>query len=120
MGPAASVLYGAGSRGRQVPVYDARRVLAGAAIVEVLACSIKVAPARQSIRWMNLWAAGHGRHASADALLHAALPLSSGARLWGCATATDKDRKPVIMGPHTPPGLSECWDAFKSEGFFPY
>lgn len=30
----------------QVPVYDARCVLAGTAIVEVLASSIKVAPAR--------------------------------------------------------------------------
>lgn len=30
----------------QVPVYDACRVLAGTAIVEILASSIKVAPAR--------------------------------------------------------------------------
>lgn len=49
------MLRGAGLRRRQVPVYDARRVLAGAAVVEVLACSIKVAPARESICWINLW-----------------------------------------------------------------
>lgn len=55
-GPAASVLYGAGLRCGQVPVYDARRVLAGTAIVEILASSIKVAPARQSICWINLQA----------------------------------------------------------------
>lgn len=37
------------SRLCQVPVYDAGRILAGAAVVEILASSIEVAPARQSI-----------------------------------------------------------------------
>lgn len=45
-GPAAPVLHRAGLRCGQVPVYDARRVLAGTAVVEILASSIKVAPAR--------------------------------------------------------------------------
>lgn len=45
MDPATCVLYRAGSFS-QVPVYDACRVLAGAAVVEVLASSIKVAPAK--------------------------------------------------------------------------
>jgi len=46
MAPTASVLYRAGLGCGQVPVYDARRVLAGTAIVEILTSSIKVAPAR--------------------------------------------------------------------------
>ena len=50
------MVYRAGLACGQVPVYDARRVLAGTAIVEILASSIKVAPARQSICWINLWA----------------------------------------------------------------
>lgn len=48
------VLWTRSSRRGQVPVYDARRVLAGTAIVEILAGSIKVAPARQSICRINL------------------------------------------------------------------
>ena len=46
MDPATSVLYRAGLSCGQVPVYDACRVLAGTAIVEILASSIKVAPAK--------------------------------------------------------------------------
>lgn len=46
MAPTVSALYRAGLGCGRVPVYDARRVLAGTAIVEILARSIKVAPAR--------------------------------------------------------------------------
>lgn len=46
MDPATSVLSRAGLGCGQVPVYDARCVLAGPAVVEILASSIKVAPAR--------------------------------------------------------------------------
>lgn len=46
MDPATCVLYRAGLPSGQVPVYDACRVLAGAAVVEILASSIKVAPAK--------------------------------------------------------------------------
>lgn len=44
-----SVLYTAGPDCGQVPVYDARGILARTAIVEILAGSIKVAPVRESI-----------------------------------------------------------------------
>ena len=46
MDPTTSVLYRAGLSCGQVPVYDARCVLAGAAVVEILASSIKVAPTK--------------------------------------------------------------------------
>lgn len=55
MAPTASVLHSRGLGFGQVPVYDARRVLAGTAIVEILASSIKVAPAGESICWMSPW-----------------------------------------------------------------
>lgn len=44
--PAACVLCQAGLGLSQVPVYDARCILAGTAVVEILASSIKVAPVR--------------------------------------------------------------------------
>lgn len=77
MAPTASVSYRAGCGGGQVPVYDARRVLAGPAVVEILASPIKVAPARQSIFWINLWAEAprHAHILDTGFLQHSIAPL---------------------------------------------